>query len=80
MATVTSIYRPFLVAGYVTPDRHSLGGAVIRMFDKTLATEKFPNLHPHGALNRANTVHSSAHELTSPFPGFKLDWHAQCLN
>ena len=26
------------------------------MFDKTPATEKFPNLHPHGALNRANTV------------------------
>ena len=33
-------------------DRHSLGGAVIQMFDKTPATEKFPN----GALYRANTV------------------------
>ena len=27
------------------------------MFDKTPATEKFPNLHPHGALNQANTVY-----------------------
>ena len=36
MATVTAIYRPFLVA--------------------VAATEKFPNLHQHGALNRADTV------------------------
>ena len=34
----------------------SLVGAVIQMFDKTPATEKFPNLHMHGALNRTNTV------------------------
>ena len=37
-------------------DRHSLWDAVIRMFDKTPATETFSNLHPYGALNQANTV------------------------
>ena len=56
MATVTAIYQPFLVAVSNTAIGTHLGGAVIQMFDKTPATEKFPNLHPHGALNQANTV------------------------
>ena len=56
MATITAIYRPFLVAVCYTAIGTHWGGAVIRMFDKTPATEKFPNLHPHSALNRANTV------------------------
>ena len=34
------------------------------MFDKTPATEKFPNLHPQGALNRANTVLDSMRHLS----------------
>ena len=59
MATVTAIYRPFLVAVRNTVISTHCGRAVIRMFDKTPATEKFPNLHPHGALNRANTVYST---------------------
>ena len=51
-----AIYRSFLVAVRYTAIGTHWGGAVIQMFDKTPATEKFPNLHPHGALNRANTV------------------------
>ena len=35
-----------------------MGGAVIQMFVKTPAAERFPNLHPHGALNQANTISS----------------------
>ena len=54
MATVTAIYRPFLVAVRNTAIGTHRG--VIRMFDKTPATEKFPSLHPHGALNQANMV------------------------
>ena len=54
-----AIYRPFLVAVRNTVISTHWGGAVIRMFDKTPATEKFPNLHPHGALNQANTVISN---------------------
>ena len=61
MATVTAIHQPFLVAVRNTAiGTHwgggGGGGAVIQMFDKTPATEKFPNLHPHGALYRANMV------------------------
>ena len=60
MATVTAIYRPFLVVVRNTTIGTQWGGggggAVIRMFDKTPAAERFPNLHSHGALNRANTV------------------------
>ena len=56
MATVTAIYRPILVAVRNTAIDTHWGGAVIRMFDKTPATKKIPNLQPHGALNRAKTV------------------------
>ena len=51
-----AIYRPFLVAVRNTAIGTPWGGAVIRMFDKTPATEKFPNLDPHCALSRTNTV------------------------
>ena len=62
MATITAIYQPFLVAvrntaiGTHWGGGGGGGGAVLQMFDKTPATEKFPKLHPHSALNRANTV------------------------
>ena len=39
---------------YIDGDRNCHLSA--RMFDKTPDSEKFPNLHPLGALNRANTV------------------------
>ena len=58
MATVTAIYRPFLLR-YVIPQSALIGGGAV----KTPATEKFPNLHPHGALNPANMV------------GLSRDWH-----
>ena len=56
MATVTAVYRPFLVAVRNTAIGTYSGVAVIQMFDKTPATEKFTNFHPHGALNQENTV------------------------
>ena len=63
MVIIIAIYRSLLVAVRNTAIGSHWGGgggggggAVIRMFDKTPATEKIPKLHPHGALNRAYTV------------------------
>ena len=56
MVTVTAIYQPFLVAVRNTAIGTHWGVRLYECLTKTPATEKFPNLHPHGAINRANTV------------------------
>ena len=63
MATVTAIYWPFLVAVRNTAIGTHWGCVVIQMFDKTPATEKFPNLQPYGAFDRVNTVNEEKNEI-----------------
>ena len=56
MATVTAIYRPFLVSVRNIAISTHWGVRLYKCLTNPHSTEKFPDLHPHGALNRANTV------------------------
>ena len=42
-------------------NRDSLGCAVKRQIAGTPSTENFPNLYPHGAVNRKNRVYDLDH-------------------
>ena len=71
MATVTAIYRPFLVAVRNTAiGTHGGGGVWLYECSTKPLLQKFPNLHPYGALNQANMVthvHSEQPKQTRQF-------------